>query len=315
MGKSKSKTTSKQRQEYRLPDYMNQGSRTAVRTAMDRMATPYQAYEGQRIQELSQNEQLGIQQAREGVGAWEGDVASAREALGRVGSITDEGALEGYMNPYIDAVLNPQLRNFGEAFDARRAERAAKAGMRGAFGGRRDIYEAQAQQDYLQGVSDITGAGRAAAFDKATDLYGQEQDRYMKQAGAYQDLAATGINARASDIKNLMATGMTERTRDQAERDFEYLQHLEERDWDIQNLDTLVKTLASVPHEYETYSEGEQTTTKSSSPLKTVAGLASITAGAIMTGGASLAAGGSFWGGIGESLMGLGMGGLAGGGE
>lgn len=302
MGKSKKKTTSKQ--EYRLPAYMRNASMDAVSRARAIADRPYEAYGGQRISDLSQNEQMGLREAREGFGAWEGDFASAREALGRVGSIADEGALEGYMNPYMEEVLNPQLRRRNEAFEAERAQRRATAGMRGAFGGRQDLYESKMLEGHQQGLDDLYGTAYGAAFDRATQMFGAEQDRLIRQAGAYQNLGMGEQQVRSQALRDLMSTGLTERTRDQADLDFQYLEHLEERDWDITNLDTLVRTLQSVPHEYTQY--GEQTTTSSSSPLKTLAGIGALTAGAIMTGGASLAAGGSFWGGIGESLMGLG---------
>ena len=110
----------------------------------------------------------------------------------------------------------------------------------------------------------------------------------------------------------LMATGITERTRDQADLDFKYLEFLEERDWDVNNLSTLVQTLAGVPSESSQTTDSTTTTTKSDSPMKTIIGIAAITAGAVMTGGASLAAGGTFWGGVGSSLMGSGMGAMEG---
>lgn len=302
MGSSKKKQTSKQ--EYQLPDYMRQGSQDAVRRAQKIAARPYENYGGQRIAQISENERMGIDAAREGFGAWEGDFASAREALGRMGSISEEGALEGYMNPYMEEVLNPQLRRRNRAFEAERAQRQAEAGMRGAFGGRQDLYEAEMVRGHQEGLDDLYGTAYGQAFDRATSLYGQEQDRLIREAGAYQGLGEGQQRVGTQAIRDLMQTGMTERTRDQAELDFKYLEHLEERDWDIGNLDTLVKTLQSVPHEYTQTSE---TTTESKpSALKTVAGIGALTAGAVMTGGASLAAGGSFWGGIGESLMGLG---------
>ena len=99
-----------------------------------------------------------------------------------------------------------------------------------------------------------------------------------------------------------MQTGLTERTRDQADLDFQYLEFLEERDWDVQNLDTLVRTLQAVPHDIK--QDSTTTQTSSSSPMKTLAGIGSIAAGAILTGGASLAAGGTFWSGVGAALTG-----------
>ncbi len=88
-------------------------------------------------------------------------------------------------------------------------------------------------------------------------------------------------------MQDLFNSGLVERTRDQADLDFQYLEHLEERDWDIGNLDTLVKTLAQTP--YETTQESTTIEKTSGGKLKALIGIASIATAAIMTGGASLA--------------------------
>ena len=307
MGKSKSKQKTRSRQEYRLPEYMRRGSEDAVARARAISARPYEGYGGQRIADLSQSEQMGITMARENLGAYEGDFASAREALGRAGrSVATPGALEGYMNPYMEEVLNPQLRRRNRAFEAERARRRATAGMRGAFGGRQDVYDALLEQQHQEGLDDLYGTAYGQAFDRATGLFEAERGRDIRTAGAYAQLGVSEQEQRRAGLRDLMSTGLTERTREQADLDFQYLEFLEERDWDISNLDTLVRTLQAVPHETTQVGESTTTTTQSQSPMQTIAGIGALTAGAIMTGGASLAAGGSFWGGIGEQLLSVG---------
>jgi len=310
MGKG-SKQTTTSRQQYELPPYMRDASMDAVSKARDISNRAYTPYEGQRIADLSQNERMGVDMARSNVGAWQGDFQSARDALGRIQSSKDPGALQGYMNPYLEQVLQPAARKANLAFESERAQRQATAGMRGAFGGRSQIYDSRLGSEHEQNMQDLYGKTYAAAFENAQRQFNTEQDRYINQAGAYQNLGAGAAEQRRGDLRDLMQTGLTERTRDQADLDFQYLQHLEKRDWDVNNLDTLIKTLSSVPHEYST--SGEQTTTKQDSPLKALSGIAAITAGAIMTGGASLAAGGSFWGAVGDAFLTGGMGSMAGG--
>ena len=287
---------------------MREGSERAVGMAMDRTNQAYEGYGGQRIAEMSGNERMGINMARTNVGAGDEDFQSARDALGGMTSFTDEGVAEQYMNPYMDQVVTPGLRRKNEAFEAERARRKQTRGMTGAFGGRGDMLENQFQSNFQRDQDEYMGSAYGAAFDAATRLHGSEQDRAIGQAGAYTDLAATQGQQNRNQLRDLMATGITERTRDQADLDFKYLEHLEERDWDVSNLSTLVKTLATVPSESSQTTDSTTTTTKSDSPMKTIAGIAAITAGAIMTGGASLAAGATFWGGVGESLLGAGMG-------
>ena len=277
---------------------MNTGSERAVGMAMDRTNTPYSAYEGQRIVDMSENEQLGMGYARDNMTKYDADYQSARDELGGITSFTDEGVSEQYMNPYMKEVVTPGLRRKNEAFEAERAERKRTRGMSSAFGGRGDMYDNQFERMFQESQDEYMGAAYGAAYDAATGLHGSEMDRKISSAGAYTNLAQSQSQTDRGALRDLMATGMTERTRDQAEADFKYLEYLEERDWDVANLDILVKTLATVP--YETSQTTDSTTTQTTTPsaMKTIAGVGAITAGAIMTGGASLAGGGTFWGGV-----------------
>jgi hypothetical protein len=297
MGSSSKKTQQSSRSDYNLPDYMNQGSQRAVQMATNRTNQAYENYGGTRIAGLSQNEQMGVQGARENFGAYNQDFDSARTALDAAGgSITDECALEGYMNPYMEQVLAPQRRRQNEAFDAERASRRSTRGMKNAFGGRGDMWDNKFESDFQTRQDELTGSAYGAAFDSATGLYSAERDRDIRRAGAYSNLAESQSSQNRQAIRDLMATGITERTRDQADLDFQYLEHLEGRDWDVSNLNTLVQTLAAVPHESSQTTESTTTETQSQSPLQTIAGIGAIGVGAIMTGGASLAGGASFWG-------------------
>jgi hypothetical protein len=268
---------------------MREGSQRAVQMAMDRSRQDYQAYGGQRIADLSQNEQMGIGMARENVGAWQGDFESAREAIRQSGrSITEEGALEGYMNPYMEEVLAPQRRRQNEAFEAERAQRAATRGASNAFGGRGQMWENQFESEFQTRQDELTGSAYGAAFDRATQMFGEERDRDLRRAGAFQDVGEGAQSMRQRDLRDLMESGFIQRTQEQAGLDFQYLEYLEERDWDVNNMMTLVDVLSSVPHE-ESEEGSSRQEVKESDPLGTVIGVAAIAASAIMTGGSSLA--------------------------
>lgn len=300
MGSSKTKTSTTQ--QNLLPAYMREGSERAVGMAMDRTNQQYQAYGGQRIADISENERMGIDMARSNVGANREDYQSARDALGSIGSFTDSGVAEQYMNPYMEQVVQPGLRRKNEAFESERARRKQGRGMKNAFGGRGDMMDNQFSSNFERDQDEFMGQAYGAAYESATNLHGREQDRSIAQAGAYTNLAQTQGQANRNQLRDLMATGITERTRDQADLDFQYLEHLEERDWDVNNLQVLVDTLQRVPS--ESTIQTDSTTTTTPSPMQSIAAVGSIAAGAIMTGGASLAAGGTFWGGVGTALMG-----------
>lgn len=289
MGSSKTKTTKHQEVKNELPAYMREGSERAIQMATDRTNKQYEAYGGQRIADLSQNEQMGISMARDSIGQGDADFQSARDSLDRAsGSFTDEGVAERYMNPYMEQVLAPTRRRQNEAFEAERARRRSDAGMTGAFGGRQQMWDNKFEQDFQQSQDELTGSAYGAAYESAANLYGQEQDRNLQQASAYSDLATSQASQRRTKIFDLMNSGLVERTRDQADLDFKYIEHLEGRDWDVSNLNTLVQALGGVPHETSQTSDSTETVEKKSDPMKMIAGVAMIAAG-VMTGGAALA--------------------------
>ncbi|KKN01929.1 hypothetical protein LCGC14_1122800 [marine sediment metagenome] len=276
MAKGKTTTTT----ENRLPDYMNQGSRRAVGMATDISNREYAQYGGQRVADLSSNEQAGIAGFANEQGRYDQDFDKARGQLDSITSFTDEGVREKYMNPYIEGVLQPTARRADRAFGEQKAELRRTSGMRGAFGGRSMVAESLLGQQQQERMDDMWASGYGNAFDKATQLHGSEMERKRAIAGDYGINAQRQADTNSQALRNMMESGFIDRTVDQSKKDFQYMEYLEERDWDVNNLNTLVQTLASVPSESTTV----QTEQKSASSVKTLIGVGAIVTGAIMVG-------------------------------
>lgn len=301
MGGSKKTTKTKQTTENLLPEYMRAGSKRAVRMATERTEQDYQAYGGQRIADLSQNEKMGINRAQRDSDIGAEDFASSRSALQRLGgSFTDEGVAEQYMNPFIEQVMQPGLRRKNQAFEEERAARQQQRGMTGAFGGRGQMYDTQFEREFQESQDEYMGTMRGAAYREAAGLYGTEQDRAISESAAYSNLATARSAESRNRIYDLMNTGLVERTREQADLDFKYIEAIESRDWDVNNLSTLVQTLSSIPTESTQKVDSKTVEKTKPNAMKIVAGVAMIAAG-VITGGAALApmmaAGGSMIGG------------------
>ena len=83
-----------------------------------------------------------------------------------------------YMNPYLQAALNPQLDEARRQAGISAMKNRSRLTRSGAFGGSRQaIMDAEADRNLQQNLSNITGQGYAAAYDKAVNLFGQEEDR------------------------------------------------------------------------------------------------------------------------------------------
>lgn len=276
MGKGKTTTTTKNQ----LPAYMNEGSKRAVQMGMDISQRDYAQYDGQRVADLSGNEQAGVAGFGEEFGRYDKDFDAARGQLEGITSFTDEGEAEKYMNPYIEGVLQPGARRIDRAFGQQSAELKRTAGMRGAFGGRQMVAESLLQEQTQERLDDLWASGYGTAFDKATQLHGQEQDRKLAISGQLGVNAQRQADTNSRALRNMMESGFVDRTVEQSKLDFKYMEHLEERDWDVSNLNVLVQTLASVPHETTQVSEE----VRKANPIKTLIGVATIAAGAILIG-------------------------------
>ena len=88
-----------------------------------------------------------------------------------------------YMNPYIESVVSPQLRELTRQADIARGADAARMAKAGAFGGSRQaIMESEGRRNLLEKQSDVLGQGYATAYDKAMAQFNADQARRAAEA-------------------------------------------------------------------------------------------------------------------------------------
>lgn len=228
---------------------------------------PYEGYTGQRVAGLSGNEQ-----AASGVARGFSDRIEPYAARLR-GGFSGEN-ISAFMNPYTDKVLNARLRGINDEFGRQSASLSRNAAATDAFrSGRTDLARARLDASRMRALDEATGETNAAAFESAKDS--------MFRQGA-QDLGAIGAIGQVTDAerRGLMETGATERSIDQANRDFQYGQFLERRDWDINNLNNLIAAIQGVD---STAGKTEETYGKKpkKSTFGTILGLAGTAVGAM----------------------------------
>ena len=139
------------------------------------------------------------------------------------------GVVGEYMNPYLSAVLNPQLQEARRQAEISRQAEAGRFTRAGAFGGSRQALADLERDDRLQrNLADITGKGYASAFESARRQFNVEQDR-AKQA---QEMAnrfgfdVLGAQSKAGQIqRDIEAEGIAaDKAQFEEERDFPYRQ-------------------------------------------------------------------------------------------
>jgi hypothetical protein len=140
-------------------------------------------------------------------------------------STSPTSVVQQYMNPYIEASLQPQ-------YDAAiRQANIAQQGLQsnyakaGAYGGSRQaVAEAELQRGLLDRLAGITGEGYAQAYDKAADLFTGERDYGLK---ALEAVARGGATQRAIDQQGIQADiGQFREERDYPYKQVQYMQSL-----------------------------------------------------------------------------------------
>ena len=110
---------------------------------------------------------------------------------------------QSYMNPYLQAVLDPQMAELRRQNDITQMNTNAKMTGAGAFGGgRQAIMNAENNRNLMQEMNKTVGQGYANAYDKAMGQFNTEQGQaktladMMSQAGQQQrDIEQQGITA------------------------------------------------------------------------------------------------------------------------
>ena len=162
---------------------------------------PYQAYPGQRTADFTalQNQaftgaqNLGVasqigQGTNLATGAGIGGLGVAGQA--NVGGFQNQ--VGGYMNPYLQYALAPQLAEANRQYDVSGARQQAAATGAGAFGGQREaIMAAENERNRNMGLQSIIGQGYNTAFGQAQNQYNQNLQNQLAGYGMAGNAANT----------------------------------------------------------------------------------------------------------------------------
>lgn len=132
---------------------------------------PYQAYTGP----LTAGESAPQSTAFQGIA----NLAVPTAAAGTYTPATfDAAQANRYINPYVQAALQPQLVELQRQQELKRIENAGRLTRAGAFGGgRQAVMESELDRAYLDKSSELTGLAYLDAFNKAQQQFNVEQGR------------------------------------------------------------------------------------------------------------------------------------------
>jgi len=176
-----------------LPDWARPYAQTTLEKASALTAQPYVPYTQNRIagftdlQTQAQNQAANMapaQQLGQGTtlagGAGLGGLGVANQAT--VGGFQNQ--VGGYMNPYIQQALAPQIAEANRQYDITGTKQQGAATQAGAFGGSREaIMAAENERNRNMGIQNIVGQGYNTAFNQAQNQYNQNLGNQLQGYG------------------------------------------------------------------------------------------------------------------------------------
>tara|TARA_R100000951_G_scaffold59469_1_gene50050 strand:- start:123 stop:1019 length:897 start_codon:yes stop_codon:yes gene_type:complete len=180
-----------------------------------------------------------------------GNLALPTEQMGTAGyqpqTFTGDIAQQ-YMNPYLQASLQPQIDEARRQAQIQRVQDASRLTQAGAYGGpRQAIMEAEGARNLGQNLAAITGQGYSDAYAQGLGQFNIEQDRGMTAQDKINTYGAQGLQ-RLADM------GATQRAIESEGVVADRLQFEEERDFPYKQVQYMQSLLQGLPLEAQSYS-------------------------------------------------------------
>ena len=260
--------------------------------AQDLSYQPYQTYPGQRTADFTglQNQSfqgvqgLGVQPQ---IGQASGLAGvSGLGGLGVAGQATNQGfqnQVGGYMNPYLQYSLAPQLAEANRMYDMSGVAQQSKATQAGAFGGSREaIMAAENERNRNMGLNSIIGQGYNTAFQGAQQQYNQNLQNQLSgfglantAAGNLGNLGQTQFGQQQAALGMQNQFGAQQQQQQQNVMNQQYQDFLAQRQDPYTKLSFLQNMTSGIP-----LTSSTQSVYSNPSTLSQVAGLATAGAGA-----------------------------------
>lgn len=170
------------------------------------------------------------------------------------GSFTDAGIAQKYMNPYLQASLDPQIAEARRQAEINRINDAGRLTRAGAYGGSRQaIMESEGNRNLTTNLANITGQGYKTAYDLAANQFNTEQGRAQQ---AQNDLNAYGMGA----LRGQAELGAVQRGIESEGVAADKAQFEEQRDFPYKQVQYQQSLLQGLPLAAQTYSYAQPST-------------------------------------------------------
>jgi hypothetical protein len=266
-GGSSQPTDTKQTQVTELPEWAKPYAKDILSKGSaltDVNANPYQAYGGDRIagfSPLQTQAMTGAQNMQTAPQGQTGTALSTISGLGGLGVANQattggfQNEVGGYMNPYLQYSLAPQLAEANRAYDVSGTKQQSAATQAGAFGGSREaIMAAENERNRNMGLQNIVGQGYNTAFNNAQNQYNQNLGTQLQGLGLANSAAGQLGNLggqqfqQGMDINKLQSGyGAMQQAQQQQGLDVAYQNFQDQRNYPYKQLGYMSDLLRGTP--------------------------------------------------------------------
>jgi hypothetical protein len=187
----------------------------------------YVPFQGPRLADFTEDQQVAFQGVRDTVGQGEPFFTRATELTESATAAPTSESVGQFMNPYIQNVLDIEKREARRQSDVAGQQIAGRAARAGGFGGSREaILSAENERNTQRNLADIQSRGLASAFEDAQSRLAQQRQRELSAGQQFSGLGAALPAQRLREFGALEATGATQQQRGQqaldiAQQEFE----------------------------------------------------------------------------------------------
>ena len=154
-----------------------------------------------------------------------------------------------YMNPYVQGVLDPQLRGIEEDRKRQGLEDDRSATMAGAFGDpRAGLRKGVTNGKYATLKNDATQKGYHDAYEAGRAEHESEYARLMALPGMYSGIEAQRFGQQGAITEGDTKFGLADQALAQKKLDVKYDNYQKKMAYRTNRADTLMKLLGEVPH-------------------------------------------------------------------
>jgi hypothetical protein len=268
-------TTSASTQTQDLPEWAKPYAEDVLskgKAVTDTSQNPYQPYGGNRIAGFSPMQQQAMQGAQnmqtapqigQGTAAAIGAGLGGADVAGQATTTGFQNQVGGYMNPYMNQILAPQLAEANRNFDISGVNQQAKATQAGAFGGSRGaIMAAENERNRNMGLNQIYGQGLNTAFSNAQNQYNQNLGTQLQgyglmgnAAGQLGQLGQTQYGQQVGINQLQNQYGAQQQAQEQKGLDTAYQDFLTQKNYPYQQLSYMANLVRGTPMGMNTQSQ------------------------------------------------------------